>query len=263
MIDKKEFLLQSIIKAYIENLEPIGSKELKSMYELEYSTATIRGYFKKLGEEGFLAQEHISSGRTPTNEALKQYWIGKLDFPILGVNIKAMEFLANKIGLTVLLKKEISDVLQNIINVENRYIILEFTSFAVSIKYNSALYKFLSDFLQSSLKDILKVSKDVGAYELYSAINQSLQSSNFDIFNYKEFLSLALNFDFDEFTIDRFLKGSILDELKEGLYFDGFLPQNYIGICKFCKINNEDVKIFVVGELSKDYEYFFEQIISY
>lgn len=140
---------------------------------------------------------------------------------------------------------------------------MEFTSFAVSIKYNSALYKFLSDFLQSSLKDILKVSKDVGAYELYSAINQSLQSSNFDIFNYKEFLSLALNFDFDEFTIDRFLKGSILDELKEGLYFDGFLPQNYIGICKFCKINNEDVKIFVVGELSKDYEYFFEQIISY
>ena len=72
MIDKKEFLLQSIIKAYIEHLEPIGSKELKSMYDLDYSTATIRGYFKKLGDEGFLAQEHISSGRTPTNEALKQ-----------------------------------------------------------------------------------------------------------------------------------------------------------------------------------------------
>ena len=82
MIDKKEFLLQSIIKAYIEHLEPIGSKELKSMYELDYSPATIRGYFKKLGDEGFLAQEHISSGRTPTNEALKQYWIGKLNFPI-------------------------------------------------------------------------------------------------------------------------------------------------------------------------------------
>ena len=29
---------------------------------------------KKLGEEGYLAQEHISSGRTPTTEALKQYW---------------------------------------------------------------------------------------------------------------------------------------------------------------------------------------------
>ena len=51
MIDKKEFLLQSIIKAYIEHLEPIGSTQLKSMYDITYSPATIRGYFKKLGDE--------------------------------------------------------------------------------------------------------------------------------------------------------------------------------------------------------------------
>ena len=263
MIDKKEFLLQSIIKAYIEHLEPIGSKELKSMYELDYSPATIRGYFKKLGDEAFLAQEHISSGRTPTNEALKQYWIGKLNFKLSGINIKALEYLANKIGLTVFLKKEKSEILQNLINVENKYIILEFSSFAVNIKFSSALYRFLNDLKQTSLEDILKVSKDVGAYELYSAINQTLQNSDFDIFNYKEFLNLALNYDFDEFTINRFLKGNIMDELKEGLYFDGFLPENYIGICKFCKINNEDVKMFIIGELSKDYEYFLEQITNF
>ncbi len=263
MIDKKEFLLQSIIKAYIEHLEPIGSTQLKSMYDLEYSAATIRGYFKKLGEEGFLAQEHISSGRTPTNEALKQYWIGKLNFKLSGINIKALEYLANKIGLTVFLKKEKSEILQNLINVENKYIILEFSSFAVNIKFSSALYRFLNDLKQTSLEDILKVSKDVGAYELYSAINQTLQNSDFDIFNYKEFLNLALNYDFDEFTINRFLKGNIMNELKEGLYFDGFLPENYIGICKFCKINNEDVKMFIIGELSKDYEYFLEQITNF
>lgn len=263
MIDKKEFLLQSIIKAYIEHLEPIGSTQLKSMYDLEYSAATIRGYFKKLGEEGFLAQEHISSGRTPTNEALKQYWIGKLNFKLSGINIKALEYLANKIGLTVFLKKEKSEILQNLINVENKYIILEFSSFAVNIKFSSALYRFLNDLKQTSLEDILKISKDVGAYELYSAINQTLQNSDFDIFNYKEFLNLALNYDFDEFTINRFLKGNIMNELKEGLYFDGFLPENYIGICKFCKINNEDVKMFIIGELSKDYEYFLEQITNF
>ena len=263
MVDKKEFLLQSIIKAYIEHLEPIGSSQLKSMYDITYSPATIRGYFKKLGDEGFLAQEHISSGRTPTNEALKQYWSEKLDFTLNGINIKALEYFSSKIGLTVFLKKQKNDVLKGVINIENRYIILEFSTFAVSVRFTEALYKFLSDFLQSSLKDIIKISKDVGAYELYSSINYTLQNSDFDIFNYKEFLSLALNFDFDEFTINKFLKGTILDELKEGLYFDGFLPQNYIGICKFCKINNEDYKMFVVGELSKDYEYFFEQIINF
>jgi len=143
MMDKKEFLLQSIIKAYIEHLEPIGSTQLKSMYDISYSPATIRGYFKKLGEDGYLVQEHISSGRTPTNEALKQYWIGRLNFDLNALNIKALEYFSSKIGLTVFLKKEKQDILRNIINIENRYMILEFSTFEVSIKYSEVLSRFL------------------------------------------------------------------------------------------------------------------------
>lgn len=263
MIDKKEFLLQYIIKAYIEHLEPIGSTQLKSMYDITYSPATIRGYFKKLGEEGYLAQEHISSGRTPTTEALKQYWQSKLNLKLKGVNLRALEYFASEIGLSVFIKKEKSDVLKNILNVENRYMILEFSSFAISVKYSDALYRFLNDMIGLDLKDITRISKDVGAYEVYESINQTLQNSDFQIFNYKEFLNLALNYDFDEYTINSFLKGQILDELKEGLYFDKFLPSNYIGICNYCKINNEDVKMLVIGELPKDYEYFYEKITTF
>ena len=263
MIDKKEFLLQYIIKAYIEHLEPIGSTQLKSMYDITYSPATIRGYFKKLGEEGYLAQEHISSGRTPTIEALKQYWESKLNFKLKGLNLRALEYFASEIGLSVFIKKEKSDVLKNILNVENKYLILEFSSFAISVKYSDALYRFLNDMIGLDLKDITKVSKDVGAYEVYESINQTLQNSDFQIFNYKEFLNLALNYDFDEYTINSFLKGQILDELKEGLYFDKLLPANYIGICNYCKINNEDVKMLVIGELPKDYEYFYEKITTF
>ena len=263
MIDKKEFLLQYIIKAYIEHLEPIGSTQLKSMYDITYSPATIRGYFKKLGEEGYLAQEHISSGRTPTTEALKQYWQSKLNLKLKGLNLRALEYFASEIGLSVFIKKEKSDVLKNILNVEKRYMILEFSSFAISVKYSDALYRFLNDMIGLDLKDITKVSKDVGAYEVYESINQTLQNSDFQIFNYKEFLNLALNYDFDEYTINSFLKGQILDELTEGLYFDKLLPANYIGICNYCKINNEDVKMLVIGELPKDYEYFYEKITTF
>ena len=263
MIDKKEFLLQYIIKAYIEHLEPIGSTQLKSMYDITYSPATIRGYFKKLGEEGYLAQEHISSGRTPTTEALKQYWQSKLNLKLKGLNLRALEYFASEIGLSVFIKKEKSDVLKNILNVENKYMILEFSSFAISVKYSDALYRFLNDMIGLDLKDITKVSKDVGAYEVYESINQTLQNSDFQIFNYKEFLNLALNYDFDEYTINSFLKGQILDELTEGLYFDKLLPSNYIGICNYCKINNEDVKMLVIGELPKDYEYFYEKITTF
>ena len=263
MIDKKEFLLQYIIKAYIEHLEPIGSTQLKSMYDITYSPATIRGYFKKLGEEGYLAQEHISSGRTPTTEALKQYWQSKLNLKLKGLNLRALEYFASEIGLSVFIKKEKSDVLKNILNVEKRYMILEFSSFAISVKYSDALYRFLNDMIGLDLKDITRISKDVGAYEVYESINQTLQNSDFQVFNYKEFLNLALNYDFDEYTINSFLKGQILDELTEGLYFDKLLPSNYIGICNYCKINNEDVKMLVIGELPKDYEYFYEKITTF
>ncbi len=143
MINKKEFLLESIIKAYIEHLEPIGSSQLKTMYDITYSPATIRGYFKKLGDEGFLAQEHVSSGRTPTTEALKQYWQTKLNYKLNFVDIKAVENLAQKIGLTVFVKKETNDVLVKIVEVEKQYMILEFSTFPIIVKYSDALYRFL------------------------------------------------------------------------------------------------------------------------
>lgn len=263
MINKKEFLLQSIIKAYIEHLEPIGSTQLKSMYDITYSPATIRGYFKKLGDEGFLAQEHISSGRTPTTEALKQYWTNKLNFELNNVNLQAIQYYASIVGVSVFIKKEKSDVLNNILNVESKYMILEFSSFAISVKFSDALYRFLQDMIGLDLKDIVKISKDVGAYEIYESINQTLQNSDFEIYNYKEFLNLALNYNFDELTINRFLKGQVLDGLKEGLYFENLLPDDYIGICHYCKIANEDVKMLVIGELPKDYEYFYEKIKTF
>ena len=263
MIGKKEFLLQSIIKAYIENSEPIGSTQLKSMYDITYSPATIRGYFKKLGEEGYLAQEHVSSGRTPTIEALKEYWTNKINFNLDTVNLQAIQYYASDVGVSVFIKKEKSDTLQNVLNVENKYMILEFSSFAINVKFSDALYRFLQDMLGVSLIDILKISKNVGANEIYESVNQTLQNTDFDIFNYKEFLNLALTYNFDELTINTFLKGQILDQLKEGLYFEDFLPLDYIGICHKCKIDNEDVKMLVIGELPKDYEYFYRKITTF
>jgi len=263
MIDKKEFLLQSIIKAYIEHLEPIGSTQLKSMYDITYSPATIRGYFKKLGDEGYLAQEHISSGRTPTTEALKEYWKTRLNFDVSNINLKALQYYSSEVEVSVFIKKEKSDILKEILNVENKYMILEFTSFAISVKFTDALFRFLQDMRGLTLKHILRISKDVGAYDVYDAINQTLQNSDFEIFNYKEFLNLALSYNFDELTINRFLKGQILDNLEEGLYFENFIPIGYIGICHYCKIDNEDVKMLVIGQLPKNYEYFYKKITTF
>ncbi len=259
-MDKKEFLLHSIIRAYIEHLEPIGSSQLKSMYDIAYSPATIRGYFKKLGDEGFLAQEHVSSGRTPTTEALKRYWVDKLNFKLDYVDEKSIEYLSNKIGLSVFIQDQKSDILKEIFNVENRYMILEFSSFSITIKYSDALYRFLSDMIGLELIHIVNISRQVGAFEIYEKVSLHLQNKDFHIYNTKEFFSLALKYNLDEEDINSFLKGRILDSIEEGLYFDDIVPEGYIGICHKCKVQNVETKMLVVGELSKDYEYFYNKI---
>lgn len=260
MSNKKEFLLESIIKAYIEHLEPIGSTQLKSMYDIAYSPATIRGYFKKLGDEGYLAQEHVSSGRTPTTEALKQYWERQIKFDITELNERNIARLANEVGCSILLQEQRYDVLQNVLNVEDKYIILEFTTFSVTIKYNNALYRFIKDNINLELHDIVNIAKQVGAFEIYETVNQHLENKNFHIFNTKEFFSLALRYDLDEMRINDFLKGRIFDNLEEGIYFNEMLPEGYVGICHHCKFRDINVKMLVVGELSKDYEYLYEKI---
>ncbi|AXX88326.1 heat-shock protein [Malaciobacter marinus] len=260
MIDKKEFLLQSIIKAYIEHCEPIGSSQLKSMYDIAYSPATIRGYFKKLGDEGYLAQAHASSGRTPTTEALKQYWYSKLNFKLSFVDLRTIEYLAQNIGITVFIKELKNDKLVNIINIQDKYMILEFDNFPITIKFSSALYRFLQDMIGLEINHIIKISKDVGAYELYEQISQFVKKRDLSIYNTKEFLRLALSYDFDETIINSFLNGEVIDRCEEGLYFEELLPIGYTAICHECNIKGYNSKMLIVGELSKDYEYFYNQI---
>lgn len=260
MRDKKEFLLQSIIKAYIEHLEPIGSTQLKALYDISYSSATIRGYFKKLGDEGYLLKEHISSGRTPSINALKEYWIKNIKLKLGSINLNNLESSAKEIGVSVFLKKEKNDILINILNVENKYMILEFTTFSCSLRFSNALYRFLKDMLGLEIKDVIRISKEVGANELHEAVTRFLRNTDYQIFNYKVFLKLALKYNFDEYLINRFLKGNILEDLDEKIYFDKLVPLQCMGISHNCKINNNNVKMLVIGELSKNYEYFYKKI---
>ncbi|MEA3552772.1 MAG: heat-shock protein [Campylobacterota bacterium] len=280
MINKKEFLLDSIIKAYIEHLEPIGSGQLKSMYDIAYSPATIRGYFKKLGDEGYLAQEHASSGRTPTIEALKEYWNQRLNFTLESVNYDKLVNLSNEMGLTVFIKEQTADTLHRVLNVENVYMILEFykasilnnienefaltttdDSYAVTIKFNSAFHKFLTDMSGRTFDDILDIAKQVGANHLHMELSKYIQNNIYKIINTKQFLKMAVGYDLEESDIDMFLHGDIMLKLEQGIYLDSLLPVDQIAICHDTKIDGKDVKILVVGELSKDHEYFYKGII--
>ncbi len=70
---RKQAVLKAIIKAYIENGEPIGSKNLTALLENAPSSATLRNEMSELCELGLLWQPHTSAGRVPTSRGYSFY----------------------------------------------------------------------------------------------------------------------------------------------------------------------------------------------
>ncbi len=74
---RKKVILAEIVRAHIENGEPIGSKILAERLQNAPSTATLRNEMNELTGMGYLSQPHTSAGRVPTSKAYRLY-VGEL-----------------------------------------------------------------------------------------------------------------------------------------------------------------------------------------
>lgn len=63
----------AIIKEFMDDAEEVGSLSLVEKYDLGVSSATIRNEMVKLMQLGLLEKTHSSSGRLPTDQALRLY----------------------------------------------------------------------------------------------------------------------------------------------------------------------------------------------
>ncbi len=66
-------VLLGLVEQYIQTGNPVGSNTLKDSAFGDISSATIRNYFVKLENDGFLKQLHSSGGRIPTAAAYRLY----------------------------------------------------------------------------------------------------------------------------------------------------------------------------------------------
>jgi heat-inducible transcriptional repressor len=66
-------ILNSIVRAYIEDGEPVGSRTISKRRSEALSPASIRNVMADLADEGYLAQPHTSAGRVPTEKAFRFY----------------------------------------------------------------------------------------------------------------------------------------------------------------------------------------------
>lgn len=69
--DRKKAILRSVIDAYIQTGEPVGSKYLATDFNV--SSATIRNEMSDLENMGYLEQPHTSAGRVPTAKGYRTY----------------------------------------------------------------------------------------------------------------------------------------------------------------------------------------------
>ena len=146
---KQELILESIIQAYLKSKMPIGSSELQMRLTLDMSPSTIRIYFKKLSDVGYLAQYHVSGGRVPTQNALMGYWREKIDTtkPVVLKNIDKVKRSTKEHNLFCVLEKSMGGYFKEVINAQNRYLILVFDTHEVILKYNPKVEQFLQRFV--------------------------------------------------------------------------------------------------------------------
>ena len=71
--ERQREILMAIIREFMENADEVGSLSLLEKYNLGVSSATIRNEMARLMQLGLLEKSHISSGRFPTDQALRMY----------------------------------------------------------------------------------------------------------------------------------------------------------------------------------------------
>mgnify|MGYP001413899562 CR=1 FL=1 len=71
--DRQKRILLAIIEEFMDSAEEIGSNNLIQKHDLGVSSATVRSEMVRLMSEGLLAKSHISSGRIPTDTAIRMY----------------------------------------------------------------------------------------------------------------------------------------------------------------------------------------------
>lgn len=71
--DREQAVLQGLVELYLKTGKPIGSQTLQDSGFESLSSATIRNYFAKLEEGGYLRQLHTSGERVPTELAIRAY----------------------------------------------------------------------------------------------------------------------------------------------------------------------------------------------
>ncbi|ASM36978.1 HrcA family transcriptional regulator [Campylobacter sputorum] len=256
-INKRDFILESIIKSYLSDNTPVGSNELCLKINESIPPSTIRVYFKKLSDEGAITQLHISGGRIPTVCAMNEYWKSILNLDeLLVINDKhALSFLIKNFGIYCIIFENKKQILKDVVNYRDKFIILDFDGEELVLKFNIKIYKLLLNLVGIDLDELEKFCMQIGASELRKKINQ-LKTSKI-LFRDNEFML------FDIFKDDKFkfmLDCNILKYIKNSIYIIPNGNEGFMAIKRNVIFEDEKSTMICLGSVYNDYDKFFENL---
>lgn len=260
-MNKREAILNSIIKEYLKHNSPIGSSELGLKLKFNISPSTIRVYFKQLSLDGALEQLHVSSGRVPTSFALKEYWL-ELFSNLETIKISSLDNLkelSNIYGIYCMVDLSEENTLCEILNVSKRYLILVFDKNEIVLTYNEKVEKFLQNMLGYSIGELKNILSQIGLYELHKKLDVYMKNDNFIREGKMLIYEMAKDSESEE-VVDILTDADIMRKIKEGVYFDGLIPEGYMAVKQKAVIGNEDADMLCVGHLKNDFESFVNKL---
>jgi heat-inducible transcriptional repressor len=71
--ERKIGILREVVGRFIENADPVSSKEIVNNLDFDLSSATIRKEMAELESMGYLTHPHTSAGRMPTDKGYRFY----------------------------------------------------------------------------------------------------------------------------------------------------------------------------------------------
>ncbi|AII14972.2 heat-inducible transcription repressor [Campylobacter iguaniorum] len=256
-VDKRDLILESIIQAYLEANEPIGSSELGTRMSISIPASTIRVYFKKLSDEGAITQLHISGGRIPTANTMRMYWQDRLKFDgdLRINNAEFLNYLVYEFGLYCMIFGAGKLVLSEILNVSDRFLILVFGDENIVLKFNPKVEKFLRNLIGMSLEELDRVSIQVGLSELRAKIKEL---KRYRIY-FQENEKVAFEMFSDE-RIKSVLDPSFEHYFRSNLAFSPVFDAGYMGFKTDILYKGKSAVMICAGSVYSDYEKFINSI---
>jgi len=151
--ERKQKILNTIIKTYLETGEPVGSRTIAKCADLNLSSATIRNEMSDLEEMGYIIQPHTSAGRIPSDKGYRFYVDMMLENKEREVT-DMREVLVEKAYKLESMLKQMAKLLASNTN---------YTSMVTKPHYNRTVVKFLqlSEFDETKLLMVIMLEGNV------------------------------------------------------------------------------------------------------